>query len=88
MKTLKRSKRFSVVEVVVVCAVVSILASLIMSASRSIREAGKRTTCLNNLKQIQTVYEAYRKIIVNHQKAILHRLVTFPLQVNICLRVN
>ena len=37
-----------------------------MSASRSVREAGKRTTCLNNLKQIQSVIESYRK---DHRKA-------------------
>ena len=66
MKTPKRYKSFSVIEVVVVCAVVAILASLIMSASSSVREAGKKTTCLNNLKQIQAVYEAYRK---DHRKA-------------------
>jgi len=61
MKTLKKSKSFSIVEVIVVCAVVAILASLIMSASSSVREAGRKTTCLNNLKQIQAIYEAYRK---------------------------
>ncbi|MDD7987090.1 hypothetical protein PQO01_19235 [Lentisphaera marina] len=66
MKTLKKSKRFSIVEVIVVCAVVAILASLIMSASSSVREAGRKTTCLNNLKQIQSIYEAYRK---DHRKA-------------------
>ncbi len=66
MKTLKKSKCFSIVEVIVVCAVVAILASLIMSASSSVREAGRKTTCLNNLKQIQSIYEAYRK---DHRKA-------------------
>ncbi|MDD7987091.1 hypothetical protein PQO01_19240 [Lentisphaera marina] len=66
MKTPKLCKYFSIVEVVVVSAVIAILASLIMSASSSIREAGKKTTCLNNLKQIQAVYEAYRK---DHRKS-------------------
>jgi len=66
MKTLIKSKSFSIVEVIVVCAVVAILSSLIMSASSSVREAGRKTTCLNNLKQIQAIYEAYRK---DHRKA-------------------
>jgi type II secretory pathway pseudopilin PulG len=66
MKTPKLCRYFSVVEVIVVSAVIAILASLVMSASSSIREAGKRTTCLNNLKQIQAIYEAYRK---DHRKS-------------------
>ncbi len=61
MKTLRSLKHFTVVEVVVVLTVISILVSLIMSASSSIRETGKKTTCLNNLKQIQVYFETYVK---------------------------
>ena len=51
-------KRFSLVEAILVCAIVSILASFIFTKSKEIRLEGKRLDCLNNMKQIQLMLEA------------------------------
>ena len=51
-------KRFSLFEALLVCAIVSILASFIFTKSKEIRIEGKRLECLNNMKQIQLVLEA------------------------------
>lgn len=50
-------KRFSLFEAILVCAIVSILASFIFTKSKEIRIEGKRLDCLNNMKQIQLKLE-------------------------------
>ena len=61
MKQKGKKQNFSMFEVLVVIVVISILSSLIFSSMGVAREEAKRTMCLNNLKQIQTVVEAFRK---------------------------
>lgn len=58
---MKAHKQFSLIEVLIILVVVSILSGLIFHASSVAREKAKMSTCLNNLKQIQTVYEVFRK---------------------------
>jgi len=65
MKQKVNKQSFSMFEVLVVIAVLSILASLIFRSIGIAREEAKRTTCLNNLKQIEMIAAAYKK---DHRK--------------------
>lgn len=56
--TAKR-RAFTIVELLVVIAIIGILVSLILPAVFSARESARRTTCINNMKQLGIAFHSY-----------------------------
>ena len=52
-------KRFTLVELIVVIAVIGILISIIMPSLRKAREKTRSAVCMNNLKQFEFAYSIY-----------------------------
>lgn len=50
---------FSLIELLVVVAVVAVLAALLLPAARTVRESGKRTACLGNMRQMGMAVFSY-----------------------------
>lgn len=59
-KKAKTASGFTIVELLVVIAVIAVLAGLLFPAIQSVRETGRRTECLNHCRQIGMALQGYQ----------------------------
>lgn len=59
MSVMHKREGFTLIELLVVIAIIAVLMAILFPALRSVREQGKRTVCLNHLKQLSLGWMLY-----------------------------
>jgi prepilin-type processing-associated H-X9-DG protein len=55
----RKGKAFTIVELLIVISVISLLTAMLLPALNKVREAGRRSVCLSNIRQLTTAWTIY-----------------------------